>query len=57
MKLYPTDKTLELIPQIQKIMADWEEFLTASFSAAACAQLESALVIMKEKAAKWMEAH
>ena len=57
MKLYPTDKTLELMPQIQKIMADWEDFLTASFSADECAQLEAALVSMKEKAASWMEAH
>ena len=57
MKLYPTDKALELMPQIQKIMADWEDFLTASFSADECAQLEAALVSMKEKAASWMEAH
>ena len=28
MRLYPTEKTLELMPQIRKIMDDWEDCLT-----------------------------
>ena len=57
MKLYPTDKTLELMPQIHQIMDAWEAYLTAALAPEEISLLESALMHMKEKAAVWMEEH
>ena len=57
MKLFPTEKTLELMPQIHAILDTWEGCLTAGLSPEELTVLESVLCRMKDKAAAWMEAH
>lgn len=57
MELYPTQKTLDLLPGIQPILRDWEACLTGDISDAEKAVLEDLLSRMKEKATAWIEKH
>ena len=57
MKLFPTEKTLTLMPQIYAILDAWENCLTKDFSIEELALLESALGRRKEKEFAWMETH
>ncbi|MGN0998578.1 MAG: MarR family winged helix-turn-helix transcriptional regulator [Faecousia sp.] len=57
LELYPTEKTLELLPQIQKIVNCWEQCLTSDLSAEEIAAVTDILLRMKEKASRWMENH
>ena len=57
MELYPTDKTLELMPQISPILRQWEACLTTELTEEEIAALESLLGKMREKASAWMENH
>lgn len=54
MQLYPTEKTLEILPQISPILRQWEACLTADVSDEERAILEKVLERMKDKAAEWM---
>lgn len=54
MQLYPTEKTLEILPQISPILRQWEACLTADISDEERAILEKVLERMKDKAAEWM---
>lgn len=55
MQLYPTEKTLELLPEIKDILNKWETCLTADVSAEELAILERVLERMKDKSSEWME--
>ena len=55
MELYPTEKTLELLPQIQKILSHWEFWLTQDLTEEEVSIVAEALVKMKAQAAKYME--
>lgn len=55
MRLYPTEKTLALLPQIQKILDTWSAYLTQDLSDDEKAQLARILAKMKERAVAWME--
>lgn len=55
MRLYPTEKALELLPQIQKVLDDWSGYLTQDLSAEEREQLASILAKMKDRATAWME--
>ena len=55
MELYPTEKTLELMPQITRILDYWTTSLTEDFSEEELATLEKALLRMRTKAAAWMD--
>ena len=55
MQLFPTEKTLELLPQIAPILSCWEACLTGDISDEEKAVLEQVLSRMKEKASWWME--
>lgn len=55
MELYPTEKTLALMPQITQILDAWAASLTEDFSEQELALLEQALLRMKAKAVAWME--
>lgn len=55
MELYPTEKTLELLPQIQKILSHWEFWLTQDLTEEEVSVVAEALVKMKAQAAKYME--
>ena len=57
MKLYPTEKTLEMLPQIQRIMNCWESCLTHDLTQEEMDTLSALLARMKSRAAAWMEAH
>ena len=54
MQLYPTEKTLAILPQISPILRQWEACLTADVSDEERAILEKVLERMKDKAAEWM---
>lgn len=55
-RLYPTEKALQLQPQLQAIWADCEHFLTEGMTEEEVATLESLLGRLQLQAAKWMEA-
>lgn len=54
MQLYPTQKTLDLLPQISPILSQWEACLTADVSEEEHAVLERVLARMKDKASDWV---
>ncbi len=53
-QLYPTEKTLDLLPEIRKILCQWEACLTADVSEEERLILERVLERMKNKSAEWM---
>lgn len=55
MELYPTEKTLQLMPQIMQIIDCWTSSLTEELSAEEVAVLEKALLRMRTKAAAWLD--
>ena len=57
MQLYPTQKTLDLLPQISPILSQWEACLTADVSEEERVILERVLARMKDKASEWMANH
>ena len=57
MQLYPTEKTLELMPQITKILDRWQNCLTAGLTEEEKVLLETLLERVKDRAAAWMEAN
>lgn len=57
MQLYPTQKTLDLLPSISPILRCWEACLTADISEEEKELLERLLGRMKDKASYWMENH
>ena len=54
MQLYPTQKTLDLLPAISPILQQWEACLTADVSEEERVILERILDRMKDKASEWM---
>ena len=57
MQLYPTQKTLDLLPSISPILRQWEACLTADVSEEELAILEKVLSRMKDKASEWVANH
>lgn len=55
MELYPTEKTLSLMPQITGILTRWEQCLTSDLTEEEVNTVTAILERMKEKASKWME--
>lgn len=55
MKLYPTEKTLELMPQIRQILGKWSKYLTQDLTEDEVELLSKILAAMKSRAAIWME--
>ena len=55
MRLYPTEKTLALLPEIDRIMDSWQELLTRDLSEQEQALLEAMLEKMKQRAAAYIE--
>lgn len=56
MKLYPTQKTLDLLPKIMDIMDAWQELLVKDLSWDEQELLEGLLEKMRSRASDWMEA-
>ena len=57
MQLYPTQKTLDLLPSISPILRQWEAYLTADVSEEELVILEKVLSRMKDKASEWVANH
>ena len=55
MELYPTEKTLELMPQIRQILRDWRCYLMEGLSEEEIAVLDKAMEHMRSRAGDWME--
>ena len=55
MELYPTDKTLELMPQIRQVLRSWRSYLMEGLSEEEIAVLDKALTSMRSRAGEWME--
>ena len=55
MELYPTQKALDLLPQIQSILTCWEECITRDLSEEEKDQISVLLARMKIRAAAYME--
>lgn len=53
--LYPTEKTLALLPQLQKIWDDWEALVTEDLTEQERETLAELLLKMKKRARQWME--
>ena len=57
MRVYPTEKTLQILPQINEILMRWEGLLTQDLSEEEKELLARMLCKMKTQAAAWMEEH
>ena len=57
MELYPTEKTLELLPELRKVLGGWSRYLTQDFTEEEIELLGRMLSSMRERAAQWMEEH
>ena len=55
MELYPTEKTLELLPELRKVLSGWSRYLTQDFTEEEIELLAKMLSFMRERAAQWME--
>ncbi len=55
MELYPTEKTLALLPQISQILKQWECCIGSSLTGEETEQLSILLAKMKVRATKYME--
>lgn len=55
MELYPTEKTLLLMPEICYILTQWDNLLTDDLSQEEIRLVTNVLQRMKQKAADWME--
>ena len=55
MELYPTEKTLELQPELRKVLGGWSRYLTQDFTEEEIELLAKMLSSMRERAAQWME--
>ncbi len=53
MKLYPTEKALQILPQIREALEYWETLLTQDFSEEEIRILTELLSRMKARAATW----
>ena len=57
MQLFPTQKTLDLLPQITKLLTGLEYYLTADMTEDEKVVLENLLKCMLAKTADWMDNH
>jgi len=57
MRVYPTRKALDVLPDINRILCHWEDLLTRDLSEDEKELLAKMLSKMKTRAAAWMEDH
>ncbi len=55
MELYPTEKTLELMPRISQVLKCWESCIAGSLEESELEQLSALLTKMKERSVRYME--
>ena len=56
MELYPTEKTLQLMPEITELLNKWEDFLLADLTEEEVEHVHFVLQRMRDKASGWMGA-
>lgn len=56
-RLYPTEKTVLLIPEIRQVFRDWNDYLMQALSEEEQERLKSLLSVVRARADEWMEAH
>lgn len=56
-ELYPTEKTLDRMPQIRQVLGQWSRYLTEDLTEEEIALLDKILTSMKARAAAWVEEH
>ena len=56
-ELYPTEKTLELMPQISQVLKSWETRIADSLTEEYRQSLSDLLAKMKDRATEYMEDH
>lgn len=54
MELYPTEKTLALMPQLEKIVCQWDQIITEGICEEDVQTVTRILEKMKENAANWV---
>ena len=54
-RLHPTEKALQMQPQLQAVSDQWAQFLTADMTPEELAALEKLLERLQARAAQWME--
>ena len=52
-RLHPTEKALQLQPQLREVSAQWEQFLTSDMTQEELTLLESLLSRLQVRAAEW----
>lgn len=57
MRVYPTQKALDVLPRIHEILLRWEQLLTQDLSEEEKQLLGNMLCKMKSQAANWMDNH
>lgn len=57
MELYPTQKALDLMPEIRRILGSWSRYLTQDLTEQERDQLAAILSKMKDRATAWLEEH
>lgn len=55
MELYPTQKTMDLLPQLQDILTCWEDCITSTLTEEEKEQLSAMLTKLKTQAALYMD--
>ena len=55
MRVYPTERAMEVYPYIQQVLADWRHYLTENFTDEEREQLDSLLERVLEKAAAYAD--
>ncbi len=57
MELHPTDKALDILPQLRRIVEAWDDVLTEGLSPEEVEQVTALMARLKEKAAKYADSH
>lgn len=57
MSLYPTQKALDLLPQIRQIVQQWADYLLEDLTEDEIALMTKTLAAMKKRAGSWLEAN
>lgn len=56
-RLYPTQKTLSVEPEIRQVFRDWNEYLMGVLSEEEQVQLRALLSRVRDRAGVWLEEH
>lgn len=57
MEIYPTEKTLEMMPRIRQVLREWRHYLMEDLTEEEIGLLEKVLDSMRTRAAAWVEEH